>query len=223
METLRFELTKAKETAMTKTGETSIIRSKLAQAEKEHARHVTALQQNQADATAKYARELQDVKQEKERVLSEVKFLKQEVEMDSLRLKPPTRSVKSGALDAGPPSMPIRRSRSSTSPFSTPKKAKSMAFRDGFDDEEITYVSPTKKSADRRKGSLPQLADQRKRKRAPESPSGLLQLSRNFSEGDVDSREASYVAKLSGTQDSTTASNKIEVSNILELRVYTYV
>jgi hypothetical protein len=205
-------LTKAKETAMTKTGETSIIRSKLAQTEKEHARHVTALQQNQADATAKYTRELQDIRQEKERVLSEVKFLKQEVEMDAIRLKPSTRAVKTSGQDFGPQGMPIRRSRSSSSPFSTPKKAKSMAFRDGFDDEEITYVSPTKKSADRRKGSLPQLVDQRKRKRGPESPSGPLQLSRNFSEGDVDDREAYYAAKLSETQDASTASGKIEVS-----------
>jgi len=57
-----------------------------------------------------------------------------------------------------------------------PRKKKLLAHRDGFDDDEIDFLSPTKNSPSKlRRTSTPSKAGKRKRK-VPDSPAGPLEV-----------------------------------------------
>ena len=72
----------------------------------------------------------------------------------------------------------LAKTTANASPVTTPKKHKPLPFRDGFDDDEIMVVSPTKAAPKARRGT-PKLGDKRKRKVAEDSPGQPLQLSQS--------------------------------------------
>ena len=80
---------------------------------------------------------------------------------------------------------------------STPRKARDLDLRDGFNDDELMVVSPSKLGG-QRKAVTPKLGAKRKRDAVGDSPAQPLQLSQgleNLSLGALDSPSTSAASK----------------------------
>ena len=153
----------ANEQVQLKTGEISIIRSNQAKATREHERKLEEFRQQQLTEIAQHKLEIEQAKREKEKLVTHNQFLDQEVNDQTRQLKQVQRQAKAKVSKKLPED-------------STPTKAKDLPFRDGFDDEEITIVSPSK-SGGRAKGATPRAGAKRKRHVMGDSPSQPLELS----------------------------------------------
>ena len=107
---------------------------------------------------------------ERERVVTDNKFLKRDLVEESERVRSLKRNIN------GSSAKPKDFSGSKPSPLSTPEKAKALAYRDGFDDAEIQMISPSKAHANRSRTGTPKLGAKRKRKAIDDSPAKPLQL-----------------------------------------------
>ncbi|PKY02481.1 hypothetical protein P168DRAFT_184769 [Aspergillus campestris IBT 28561] len=122
------ELTAAKTTAATKNGEIAIIRSNQAKLSDNYERQLVALRKQLAEEIGRHRGEVEAARVEGKMLATENAFLKQDLAEESMRIharKPKGRPEETPAPE-------------------TPKKTRVLPFRDGFDDEEILAVSPTK-------------------------------------------------------------------------------
>jgi hypothetical protein len=155
-------LEEANSDARSKAGEISIIRANQAKAAKEFDRKVTALQQQHADEVGRQRAEIEATRAEKDRIITENKFLARDLTEEGHKVKSMKRNMRSNITN--------------TSPITTPKKTKSAFHRDGFDDDEIITISPSRSFGEKIKATTPgRAASKRKRKTVEDSPS--LQLS----------------------------------------------
>jgi hypothetical protein len=119
---------------------------------------LTILRKQNAEATAKQQRELEAARQSERAAAVERDFLKQDT-AEAVRARR-VAQVKE---------------KTTTEPL-TPRKKKLLAHRDGFDDDEIEFLSPSKNSPNKlRKTSTPTKPGKRKRK-VPDSPAGPLEV-----------------------------------------------
>lgn len=158
------ELAAAKAIAETKTGEICIIRSNQARVTENYERQLATLRKAMAEETAKHKEEVEAARSEGKILATENAFLKHDLAEEALRMS--NLKVKSKVVEAREP--PV-----------TPKKAKILPFRDGFDDDEIAVLSPSKSRGNRSKRGTPVVTGKRKRKTSQDSPipMGSLQLS----------------------------------------------
>lgn len=142
------------------------MRANQAKALKEHERQLQELSKQHADLAAKQRAEIEHAKAERERLLTEKKYLQHDLLEESERAKKLQRLARGGT--AAP---------NTQNNVTTPKKTKALPFRDGFDDDEIMVISPTK-TPSRSKPGTPKAADKKRKWRpAEESPGQPLQLS----------------------------------------------
>ncbi|KAI9924569.1 hypothetical protein MW887_006842 [Aspergillus wentii] len=150
------ELASAKSVMETKTGEIAIIRANQAKLAENHDRQLTALRKAMAEESAKHKEELEAARAEGKMLATENAFLRQdlaeEARMNGLK-------AKSKVEDKVPPV--------------TPKKSRILPFRDGFDDDEIIAISPSKSQGGRSKRGTPTVPGKRKRKHSQGSPTPL--------------------------------------------------
>lgn len=156
-------MTAANQQVQLKSGEISIIRSNQAKATREHERKLEELRMQQLTEISKHKVEIELARKEKEKLATHNQFLDQEVNDQTRQLKQVQRQAKA------------KRTQKQAAD-STPTKAKDLPFRDGFDDEEIMFVSPSK-SGGRAKGGTPRAGAKRKRCITGDSPSQTLELS----------------------------------------------
>ena len=135
---------------MAKQGEIAIVRGNQVKAAKEFERQLQALQKAQMDDAARYRKEIEQAKAEAKKVATDNRFLQQDLTEEGRRIKALQRDLKGKGNIVGP---------------TTPKK-KQLPFRDGFDDDEMVALSPTKSGG--RRGT-PSRA-KRKRKVTEDSP-----------------------------------------------------
>ncbi|KAH8704197.1 hypothetical protein BGW36DRAFT_423717 [Talaromyces proteolyticus] len=156
------EITSVKEDATKKSGEVAILRAKLAKQELEYERTVSALRAQLAEQTAKNQGVQQAAIDDKQRLETENLFLRDELRGEALRVN----SLR-GRKQADEKSAPL-----------TPRKQRTLPFRDGFDDDEVGVASPTKSSGGRSKRGTPSGHGKRKRKASDAPiPMASLQLS----------------------------------------------
>ncbi|KAG9243376.1 DNA repair protein-like protein Rad26 [Calycina marina] len=138
-----------------KSGEVSIVRSKQEKELKEHEREVNAIRKINEDRFAKQKKELEAARMTANNAATERDFIRQDL----------AESARVGKLRA------VGRKESNT----TPKKKKSNPLRDGFDDDEIEIVSPSKVSPLKFRSRLgtPSRASKRKRKSDDSPAAGL--------------------------------------------------
>lgn len=154
----------AKSTVLSKTGEIAIVRSNHDKAQKEYERRMIVMQKLHVEELQKQKAELDIMRKEREKVQTDNRFLEH-----SLAEEARTRAVTKKAPVNGDTykahGAPV------ASPLSTPKrnKDKAIPFRDGFDDEEIFFMSPTK-AKEKSKSSTPRAGPKRKRSSADDSP-----------------------------------------------------
>ena len=164
-DSLRKETEEAKAKALAKTGEIAIVRAKQSKAEKEFEQKLASLEKSHADEAARKNLEVQNARAERQKIATEKGFL----EHDLAKQKT---------------SRPAARKPSADGPATTPKKNRVAPFADGFEDEEVRAVTPSKLSF-RTKPTTPKAGAKRKRKVPEASPAKPLELSQ--------SRNASFV------------------------------
>ena len=158
----------AKSAAMSRAGEISIVRRNYKKTTEEYERRIGVMQEAHAEAVAKQEAELEKTKKDRELVETNNLFLEHDLARETEKAKQIKKSSKDGA---GSKSRPPQ-----GSPVVTPKKHRALPFRDGFDDDDIIMVSPSK-ARDKPKISTPRLGAKRKRPVIDQSPLQPLQLS----------------------------------------------
>ncbi|KAI9807456.1 MAG: hypothetical protein M1833_000201 [Piccolia ochrophora] len=184
LHTATFEL-------QSKTGEIAIIRANQAKALREGERKLTALQKLHADEIVRQRQEIDRAKAERERVSTENKFLKRDLTEEGERVRRLRRTGKGG--DTSGTGAALNLGHTSASPLSTPKKTKALAYRDGFDDGEIT-ISPSKVQTPTLKAPTPKAVSKRKRRGTEDSPGHVLQLSQPRRESEEDLQRGAIAA-----------------------------
>lgn len=159
-ERMNRELATAKSMVETKSGEISIIRSNQAKLAQNHDRQLATIRKAMADAAEKHKGEVEAVRAERKMLVTENAFLKQDLTEDAMRIN----------------NLKARSKPEEKAPPVTPKKAKALPFRDGFDDDEMIAVSPSKSTGARSKGTSSLVPGKRKRATSQDSTT-TLQLS----------------------------------------------
>ncbi|KAJ5171791.1 hypothetical protein N7492_004384 [Penicillium capsulatum] len=155
-EQMRRELAEAKMLAETKAGEIAIIRSKQTRMAEEYDRQLRALRDTMADEANKHKEEVETAMSEGKMLATENIFLQHDLAEEAHQL----RNFKSNQR------------KDEKNPPITPRKSRTLPFRDGFDDDEIAVISPSK-SATRAKRGTPTVPGKRKRQTSQDSPAPL--------------------------------------------------
>ncbi|KAJ5738080.1 hypothetical protein N7493_001235 [Penicillium malachiteum] len=158
-EQMRRELNEAKAQVETKAGEIAIIRSKQNRMIEEYDRKMAALRKAMTDQATEHKEAVEAAMSEGKMLATENIFLQHDLAEEAHKL----RNFKS------------RYRNEEKNPPVTPKKNRVLPFRDGFDDDEMAAVSPSK-SAARSKRATPTVPGKRKRQSSQDSPA-RLQLS----------------------------------------------
>lgn len=154
--------------ALSKAGEISIVRANHDKAIKEYERRLAVTQRAHADEIARQRVELEMSNKDKEKIETSNRFLEHELKQKEER----TRHVqKSQKHESGYSS----KAMTTASPVGTPRKQRTLAVGDGFDDGEIVMLSPSKLRP-RSKPSTPKAASKRKRAVTEDSPAQPLEL-----------------------------------------------
>lgn len=161
LNSFRLALQNANDEKQRQAGELSIIRARQKKLAEEHEFQLQALNKSHADDAAKQKADLDAKKKEIEAYETNNRFLEHDLaqarDERAKRLKP-TRT-NTGKLSRQP--------------------SQSLPYRDGFDDNEIVTLSPSKPK-DRSKSSTPKVGEKRKRNAAA-SPAPHLQLNAQLS------------------------------------------
>ena len=139
----------AKAAFMSKTGEIAIVRANHDKTAKEYERRLAVMQQLHAEEVAKQRAELDRLRRDRDKVETDNRFLQHDLAQEAERSKGPRRNLAIRPSNGTKPTENVQ-----PSPVSTPKKDKSLAIRDGFDDDEVMLISPTK-AKERSKASTP--------------------------------------------------------------------
>ncbi|KAE8378679.1 hypothetical protein BDV26DRAFT_260982 [Aspergillus bertholletiae] len=146
------ELVAARSMAEKKAGEIAIIRSNQVKLAETYERQVAALRKAMAEEVARHKEEVEAARAEGKMLATENAFLKQDLAEESMRLS--NLKAKGRAEEKPAPG--------------TPRKHKPLPFRDGFDDDEILTISPSKST--RYKRTSPTVGGKRKRRLSDDSP-----------------------------------------------------
>ena len=169
-ETLRQELETATSNALSRAGEIAIIRANHAKVVREYEKKSLELQNIHADESARQKAEIEKARAERERIATEIEFLKRDLTEETQRVKNLTRNAKVGGGKVA-----LSKTAASTDTVTTPKKGIALPYRDGFDDDEIMMVSPSK-AASKSRAATPRAGRKRKRKPTEDSPLQPLHL-----------------------------------------------
>jgi hypothetical protein len=146
----------AREEARQKQGEISIVRANQEKTMKQYEARISQMQKLHADEAARQKAELEAQKKEREKTETNNRFLQHDLAQEAERAKRSTGAV---------------RPRVATQP-GTPRKNRRAALGDGFDDDEVRLVSPSR-SREKAKDQTPKLGAKRKRS-ANDSPVASL-------------------------------------------------
>ena len=130
-----------------------------------------ALRKSHADAATRQKAEVDAARVEKEKIITEIKYLKLDLSEESARAKQFERAARSKVGGGAQPS-----AAADGESVGTPRKNIRLPFRDGFNDDEIVFKSPSK-GGGKTKVATPKAGAKRKRKAVDDSPGQPLQLS----------------------------------------------
>lgn len=117
---------------MSKAGEIAIVRANHDKAAKEYERRLAVMQQLHAEEVGKQKAELERMRRDRDKVETDNRFLQHDLAQEAEKAKTTKRTV-------------VARQETRPSPTATPRKDKSLAHRDGFDDDEVMIISPSKR------------------------------------------------------------------------------
>lgn len=157
----------AKNEALSKNGEISIVRANRAKEKQEEEKRLAAERKLRADEQAKYDAEIAKYKAELQKVTTDKAF----VENDLVREAERRKGLQKASRAAGK-----ENAQGKENAVTTPKKNEDLPYGDGFNEDEILAPSPSKLVL-RSKPTTPKAGFKRKRKPTETSPVKPLQLS----------------------------------------------
>ncbi|KIW62379.1 hypothetical protein PV04_10559 [Phialophora macrospora] len=161
---LAQELRVAEDAVSLQKGEILIIRAKLEEESKGHNRQIGTLKKSMEEQLAKYTAQLHALTEKNNNLTTQYNFLQQEHNQEVQESKTLRQRLKDKP-----------RAEREASPTTTPRRGMARSLRDGFNDDDIMLISPSK--SDRRpKPPTPTAANKRKRKAAEPSPIKPLPL-----------------------------------------------
>ena len=163
-ETLQQAVKNANDNASAKTGEIAIVRAKILKAEQEFESRTKAQHRLHADEAAKYKIDAEKARAEIQKINTEKAFLVNDLAEGAKQLRQVQKTIKQRA-DKSSESKRL----ANGDLLATPKKSKSMPYGDGFDDDEVQILSPSKLAL-RGKVGTPKAGVKRKRKATEVSP-----------------------------------------------------
>lgn len=173
-EALLRDVRAAKDAAMAKAGEISIVRGNAERTAKEHERALQSLTLQQQEEQERHRKELEAMRAEVERLKTDNAFLKLDMEEAVKRTKEKPRVVVPEATKRqGSIMVDIRKPKGSLASPSTPKKNRGLNFCDGFNDVEMLSPSKLGRAGSRTPSSRP--TSKRKRS-AQDSPAFELPI-----------------------------------------------
>ncbi|KAK3715760.1 hypothetical protein LTR37_006985 [Vermiconidia calcicola] len=170
---LRQSEQEARDAALSKEGEIAIVRANQEKATKEYERRLAVMQKLHADEAAKQKAELEAQRKEREKMETDNRFLQHDLAQEAERAE---RLTGPGKARAAP-----------TGRVETPRKNKRTGLGDGFDDDEVRMVSPSK-SREKSREQTPKVGAKRKRP-AQDSPVAPLSFSRPVAEESVEQQQ----------------------------------
>ena len=176
---LRQSEQEARNAALAKQGEIAIVRANQEKATKEYERRIAVMQKLHADEAAKVKAELDAGKKEREKMETDNRFLQHDLAQEAERAKRLNGPGKARAAA-------IAKGKE------TPRKAKKTGLGDGFDDDEVRVVSPSK-SREKSKDATPRHGAKRKRT-ANDSPVAALSFTQPAEPTRQESNESALVS-----------------------------
>jgi hypothetical protein len=146
----------AREEARQKQGEISIVRANQEKTMRQYETRISQMQKTHADEAARQKAELEAQKKEREKTETNNRFLQHDLAQEAERAK--------RSNGASKPRVATQ--------LGTPRRNKRAALGDGFDDDEVRLVSPSR-SREKNKDQTPKLGAKRKRS-ANDSPVASL-------------------------------------------------
>ncbi|TVY84456.1 hypothetical protein LSUE1_G001278 [Lachnellula suecica] len=147
-----------------KSGEIAIVRSKNDQLQKETERKIEAAKKLHADKEVKWQREVESTRIAEKRAATERDFVKQDLQEEAERVRRLKRAQEAEKRGVA---------------VTTPKKKKQLSHRDGFDDDEVEILSPSKVSPSRfqrRLAGSPSKQGAKRKRKTVESPIAALEV-----------------------------------------------
>jgi len=163
-ETLEQGIQSANDSVCSKAGEIAIVRANATKVEKEYEARTKALQKLHADEAARQKIEIERARAEFQKIATEKDFLENDLAEGTKQIRNLQKAIKKGDRITGKENQPA-----------TPKKTKTIPLRDGFDDDEVMPMSPSRLAL-RSKVSTPKAGAKRKRKAPEDSPVKPLEL-----------------------------------------------
>ena len=145
------------------------MRANATKVEKDFEIRTTALQKLHADEAARQKIEVEKARAELQKIATEKDFLENDLAEGTKQIRNLQRIIKKGNKDSE------SKPRSKENQPVTPKKNKALVYADGFDDEEIQPMSPSRLVI-RSKANTPKAGAKRKRKPAEATPVIPLEL-----------------------------------------------
>jgi len=164
-EVLQQGIQNANDNAYAKAGEIAIVRANASKVEKEYENRAKSMQRMHADEAVRQKVEVEKARTELQKITTEKDFLENDLADGTKQIRNLQKAIKKGSEKAtGKENQPT-----------TPKKTRGHLFGDGFDDDEVQPMSPSKLAL-RSKAGTPKAGAKRKRKAAQESPVKPLEL-----------------------------------------------
>ena len=157
---LTKELRAAKDTVSMQKGEISIIRANAEKESKVHDRQIGVLKKSMEEESAKHSAHLNALTEKNNNLTTRFNFLQQDHNQEVQESKSLRQRLKDRQAERG------------VSPTTTPRRGMASSLRDGFNDDDIMLLSPSKSPTPgrRSKPPTPTAANKRKRKAGDPSP-----------------------------------------------------
>ena len=158
---LKNELRTAKDTISMQKGEISIIRANFEKEGKVYDRQIGALKKTMEEESSLQMAQVNALKEKNNHLTTRYTFLQQDHQQELQETKTLRQRLKDRP-----------QTEQDTSPTTTPRRGMGSSLRDGFNDDDIMVISPSKsgRSARRSKPPTPTAANKRKRKAGEASP-----------------------------------------------------
>lgn len=169
-EALQKAALSAQDNTFVKAGEIAMVREKISKAEQEFETRTKIQQRLHADESAKYRAEIQKARSEIQSITTEKAFLENELAEGSKQLRQAQKDAKKGAPVPSEVDGDLKEN-----PPATPRRSKNLSYADGFNEDEVQVLSPSKLAL-RRKTGTPRTGVKRKRRTIEDSPVKLQQL-----------------------------------------------
>jgi hypothetical protein len=146
-----------------KAGEISIVRSKQEKAAKEYEREMTTIKKLNAQNLAKQQEAIKAAIEAEKNATTELEFVKRDLLEESEKVRSLKRSKE-------------KEKDHTSEPIATPKKNRTQAYRDGFDDDEIQIISPSKFNPRKSNPNTPTKTGTKRKRKGQDSPIVSLEV-----------------------------------------------